>query len=163
MFVESIVFNSLAMAIGGGVTMVGYSIVIQYIPPQPDYYMFITTGVGVVGGYFAQHRQGGGAEGDLQHQGRRPRGSALSYLFWKERMSRVTSGSRTWFQRRRNRAAQVDPLVCIATMAVCAAAGVFIQNTTAKKDDGRRRTRRSSTRRTPRWGTAPRIRSVGTV
>ena len=55
MFVESIVFNSLAMAIGGGVTMVGYSIVIQYIPPQPDYYMFITIGVGVVVGYFCSN------------------------------------------------------------------------------------------------------------
>ena len=55
MFVESIVFNSLAMAIGGGVTMIGYSIVIQYIPPQPDYYMFITIGVGVVVGYFCSN------------------------------------------------------------------------------------------------------------
>ena len=55
MFVESIVFNALSMGIGGGVCMIGYSVVIQYIPPQPEYYMFITIGVGVVVGYFCSN------------------------------------------------------------------------------------------------------------
>ena len=157
MFVESIVFNSLAMAIGGGVTMVGYSIVIQYIPPQPDYYMFITIGVGVVVGYFCSNIVKAAALKVIYIKGGVLVGSALSYLFWKERMSQGD----LWLENLVSNGVGIEPhkwttLVCIATMAVCAA-GVFIQNTTARRTTGRRRTRRSPTRRTPRRGTAPRI------
>jgi hypothetical protein len=141
MFVESIVFNSLAMAIGGGVTMVGYSIVIQYIPPQPDYYMFITIGVGVVVGYFCSNIVKAAALKVIYSiKGGVLVGSALSYLFWKERMSQGD----LWLENLVSNGVGIEPhkwttLVCIATMAVCAVAGVFIQNTTAKKDDGKKK------------------------
>ena len=52
MFVEQLMFSAVAMGIGGGGMMIIYSFVGHYIPPQPEYYMFVAIGIGCVAGYF---------------------------------------------------------------------------------------------------------------
>lgn len=135
MFVESIVFNALSMGIGGGVCMIGYSIVVQYIPPQPEYYMFITIGVGVVVGYFCSSMVKAAALKVVYSvMGGFLCGSCLSYLFWK---LRETQGD-LWLDNLVSHGVGLDlanwhTLACIAVMIVASVAGVFIQNATAKK------------------------------
>ena len=88
MFVESVLFSALAMATGGGVCMVGYSIIIQYLPyAVPDYYMFVTIGVGVIVGYFCTSMVKAAALKIIYSvKGGFLCGSAVSYIFWKQRM-----------------------------------------------------------------------------
>ena len=134
--------------------MVGYSIVIQYIPPQPDYYMFITIGVGVVVGYFCSNIAKAAALKVIYSiKGGVLVGSALSYLFWKERMSQGD----LWLENLVSNGVGIEPhkwttLVCIATMAVCASPACSSRTPPRRRTTGRRRTRRSPTRRTPRRG-----------
>jgi len=135
MFVESIVFNALSMGIGGGVCMIGYSVVIQYIPPQPEYYMFITIGVGVVVGYFCSNIVKAAALKVIYSvMGGFLTGSCVSYLFWKLRM---TQGD-LWLDNLVSHGVGLDlskwqTLTCIGVMVVASFAGVMIQNATAKK------------------------------
>ena len=135
MFVESIVFNALSMGIGGGVCMIGYSVVIQYIPPQPEYYMFITIGVGVVVGYFCSNIVKAAALKVVYSvMGGFLTGSCVSYLFWKLRM---TQGD-LWLDNLVSNGVGLDltkwqTLTCVGVMVVASFAGVMIQNATAKK------------------------------
>jgi hypothetical protein len=135
MFVEGIVFNALAMGVGGGACMVGYSIVVQYIPPQPEYYMFITIGVGVVVGYFCSSMVKAAALRVVYSvTGGFLTGSCVSYLFWK---LRSTQGD-LWLENLVNHGVGLDltkwqTLTCIGVMVVASFAGVYIQNQTAKK------------------------------
>lgn len=135
MFVEGIVFNALAMGVGGGACMVVYSIVVQYIPPQPEYYMFITIGVGVVVGYFCSSMVKAAALRVVYSvTGGFLTGSCVSYLFWK---LRSTQGD-LWLENLVNHGVGLDltkwqTLTCIGVMVVASFAGVYIQNQTAKK------------------------------
>ena len=123
------------IAIGGGVCMIGYSVVIQYIPPQPEYYMFITIGVGVVVGYFCSNIVKAAALKVVYSvMGGFLTGSCVSYLFWKLRM---TQGD-LWLDNLVSHGVGLDltkwqTLTCVGVMVVASFAGVMIQNATAKK------------------------------
>ena len=122
MFVESIVFNA-------------HSVVIQYIPPQPEYYMFITIGVGVVVGYFCSNIVKAAALKVIYSvMGGFLTGSCVSYLFWKLHM---TQGD-LWLDNLVSHGVGLDlskwqTLTCVGVMVVASFAGVMIQNATAKK------------------------------
>lgn len=138
MFVEAVLFSALAMAIGGGVCMIGYSVVIQYLPyAVPDYYMFVTIGVGVIVGYFCTSMVKAAALKIIYSvKGGFLCGSAVSYIFWKERMSQGDF----WLENLVSNGVGLDPTrwttwTCIGVMVVCALAGIHIQNSSPKKAD----------------------------
>ena len=123
------------MATGGGVCMVGYSIIIQYLSyAVPDYYMFVTIGVGVIVGYFCTSMV---------------KAAALKIIYSvKGGFSPPCLTSSESNACRRALLAQnlasngvgLDPTrwttwTCIGVMIICAFAGIHIQNSSPKKAD----------------------------
>ena len=138
MFVEQLMFSAVAMGIGGGGMMVVYSFVGHYIPPQPEYYMFVAIGAGCVAGYFLTDMVKKAALTLIYSVfGGVLLGSAVSFTFWKYHMSHGD----LWLENLVSADVTLDltmwpTLVSIGTMVGGAFFGLWFQNNgEAKKEE----------------------------
>ncbi len=138
MFVEQLMFSAVAMGIGGGGMMVVYSFVGHYIPPQPEYYMFVAIGAGCVAGYFLTDMVKKAALTLIYSVfGGVLLGSAVSFTFWKYHMSHGD----IWLENLVSADVTLDltmwpTLVSIGTMVGGAFFGLWFQNKgEAKKEE----------------------------
>ena len=135
MFVEQLMFSAVAMGIGGGGMMIIYSFVGHYIPPQPEYYMFVAIGIGCVAGYFLTDMVKKAALTLIYSVlGGVLLGSAVSFTFWKYHLAHGD----LWLENITSNDVTLDltqwpVLVSIGTMAAGALFGIWFQNKSAKK------------------------------
>uniref|UniRef100_A0A7S0KDJ1 DUF4203 domain-containing protein n=1 Tax=Micromonas pusilla TaxID=38833 RepID=A0A7S0KDJ1_MICPS len=135
MFVEQLMFSAVAMGIGGGGMMIIYSFVGHYIPPQPEYYMFVAIGIGCVAGYFLTDMVKKAALTLIYSVlGGVLLGSAVSFTFWKYHLAHGD----LWLENITSNDVTLDltqwpVLVSIGTMVAGALFGIWFQNKSAKK------------------------------
>jgi hypothetical protein len=118
--------------------MVVYSFVGHYIPPQPEYYMFVAIGAGCVAGYFLTDMVKKAALTLIYSVfGGVLLGSAVSFTFWKYHMSHGD----LWLENLVSADVTLDltmwpTLVSIGTMVGGAFFGLWFQNKgEAKKEE----------------------------